>query len=842
MIVDASNKVASRSILLSFAAAAAVLTAFVTERATFARIDSNNNSAEQSIRDTSTLILFEDERMTRTAQLRVLDPTNSKWSREYEASAVALAGVIQDAPKASQAIGESLERVRGADAELQRLEQRALLQAKRGRPQEAMAVLSSSAYREAKASLRAGAYQMLWRGTEEATFRSEAREKQSTAVLALIVLLAAGLFWLLWRRLKAALGRFTNEYSAKEDELRSMATLDPLTGVLNRRSIVEGIREVITSAAASEGNFAVLTLDLDGFKPVNDTFGHAAGDYVLKEVAARLQNICPSSKIARLGGDEFAIVEVCDDRDAPFKIARAIVDSLSAPYPYGGEGLEVDLKVGTSVGIALYPRDGQDPETLLRLSDMALYAAKREGGSTLRFFKPRMRSQMRTLALDPDAPALERRRVERAPSSSGAATVCELFRPEAAGEAAPHHPLDRLLHVVRTHLNMDVAFLSEFTRGERIFRHVQERPKQQTIRVGGSDPLEDSYCQLVVDGRLPELIPDTSLVSAAMALPVTAALPVGAHMSVPIVLGDGRVYGTFCCFSFNADQSLNERDMQMMRTFAQLAADQIDGDVQAADRREKLERIRAMLETDQLTIVYQPIYDIQKRKIEGVECLARFAGSPDRPPNEWFSEAAEVGLGVELEMAAVRMSVQALPYLPSDLYLTVNVSPETVLSGELETVVRSVPDKRIVLEFTEHSVISDYAVLQEALKTLRPFARVAIDDAGAGYASLRHILDLRPDIIKLDISLTTHIENDPSRRALATSLIGFAARTGAKLLAEGIETYSELRALQDLGVEYGQGYYLSRPMPLIKLTQFILGTRAEDPAQGYATERVRRSA
>lgn len=133
-----------------------------------------------------------------------------------------------------------------------------------------------------------------------------------------------------------------------------------------------------------------------------------------------------------------------------------------------------------------------------------------------------------------------------------------------------------VLRAVRSHLGMDVGFVSEFVGGQRVFRHVDSSLANPPIQEGGSDPLETGYCQRVVDGRLPELMPDTAAVPAAMALPVTAALPVGAHLSVPIRLRDGSVYGTFCCFSFAPDRTLNERDLATLRAFAELAANWID--------------------------------------------------------------------------------------------------------------------------------------------------------------------------------------------------------------------------------------------------------------------------
>jgi EAL domain-containing protein (putative c-di-GMP-specific phosphodiesterase class I) len=225
--------------------------------------------------------------------------------------------------------------------------------------------------------------------------------------------------------------------------------------------------------------------------------------------------------------------------------------------------------------------------------------------------------------------------------------------------------------------------------------------------------------------------------------------------------------------------------------------------------------IRTIISQRQFSIAYQPIYSLIENRVAGLECLTRFSTLPSRPTEEWFSEAAEVGLGVELELAVMRMALAGFPLLPADVYVAVNVSPATVLSGKLKGAIASVPADRIVLEITEHAHISDYNELMRAFQPLRNRGvRLAVDDAGAGYASLRHILSLQPHFIKLDMSLTRNIDSDTARRALASALIEFAAKTGSEIVAEGVETASELKALQALGVKTAQGYYLGRPMPL----------------------------
>ncbi|QBI18239.1 EAL domain-containing protein [Egibacter rhizosphaerae] len=225
--------------------------------------------------------------------------------------------------------------------------------------------------------------------------------------------------------------------------------------------------------------------------------------------------------------------------------------------------------------------------------------------------------------------------------------------------------------------------------------------------------------------------------------------------------------------------------------------------------------IRTVLERGHLRIVYQPIVDLATGDVVGVEALSRFPEPPQNPPDVWFAHAATLGLGIPLEVLAVRRAVEVLDQLPASAYLSVNVSPAAAASDELARALADVPVDRLVLEITEHAEVSDYAALNAAVDRLRARgARLAVDDTGSGFASMRHVLRLAPDIVKLDTTLTSDIDSDSFLRALGFSLRSFASAIDAEVVAEGIETGRELDALRFLGVRYGQGYYLRPPGPL----------------------------
>jgi EAL domain-containing protein (putative c-di-GMP-specific phosphodiesterase class I) len=207
--------------------------------------------------------------------------------------------------------------------------------------------------------------------------------------------------------------------------------------------------------------------------------------------------------------------------------------------------------------------------------------------------------------------------------------------------------------------------------------------------------------------------------------------------------------------------------------------------------------------------VFQPVLDLASGQIIGFEALTRFADG--LRPDLRFLEAAGAGLGLELEIACLRAALRESPRLPADTWLSLNVSPELAINQGALISLLALTDRPIVLEITEHVPVESYPLLMGALRDLRQFVRLAVDDAGSGYAGLQHILEIQPDIMKLDISLVRGVDHDPGRHAMIAAMVAFARETGAAVLAEGVETPDELAALRALGVDLGQGYLLGRP-------------------------------
>lgn len=237
----------------------------------------------------------------------------------------------------------------------------------------------------------------------------------------------------------------------------------------------------------------------------------------------------------------------------------------------------------------------------------------------------------------------------------------------------------------------------------------------------------------------------------------------------------------------------------------------------APEGQEIRQRIDRLFATRTLITAFQPIRHLGTGEIIGAEALTRFVSSPVRSPEQWFVEADSIGRGRDLEFLAVETALLAAADLPAHIYVAVNLSPSACLGPRLSDIVRDSglnPD-RLVVELTERSPVADYARLSAALGPLRSAGvRIAVDDVGAGFSSMRHVLRLSPELIKLDRTIIAGIDNDPNQRALCGAMVSFSSQIGASLIAEGIETHAELTAVTEMGVNTGQGYLLGRPSVL----------------------------
>lgn len=255
-----------------------------------------------------------------------------------------------------------------------------------------------------------------------------------------------------------------------------------------------------------------------------------------------------------------------------------------------------------------------------------------------------------------------------------------------------------------------------------------------------------------------------------------------------------------------AHAELSER----MTVAAEIREDGAEFDAELRRERATRRRILGVIDREEFHVVYQPICNLQTGKVVGHEALARF---PDeRSPEAWFADARGCGLAAPLELGVIRKAIEVFDAWRPSAYLAVNLSPATLMRAEIESLCEAFDASSLVIEMTEHTEVDNYGALAERVNRLRLLGlRFAVDDAGAGFASLRHVLKMRPDFIKLDRSITQGIDSKLAHQALITALLTFAEGTSAELVAEGIETSAEAMTLRRLGVTYGQGYHLGRP-------------------------------
>jgi EAL domain-containing protein (putative c-di-GMP-specific phosphodiesterase class I) len=287
----------------------------------------------------------------------------------------------------------------------------------------------------------------------------------------------------------------------------------------------------------------------------------------------------------------------------------------------------------------------------------------------------------------------------------------------------------------------------------------------------------------------------------------------GIRTSAQIPIHAGDEYFGMLMVASRADDSAAWMDdrMPMLTELAAFAgslmrATRSDDEHQATLRAE----IAVVIRTSAMHIAFQPIVSLTDGTVWGVEALTRF--DDGARPDERFAQAWRVGLGPELELACARLAIRDADRLPQDAGLTVNLSPQVIMAGDACPLVRSCV-RPLTLEVTEHVPIEDYTALRRALLECGP-AHVAVDDAGAGYASLRHILELQPDVVKLDIALVRHVDTDPARQSMVAGLVHYAQKAGLQLIGEGVETEAERDTLRALGVPLGQGYLFGRPAAL----------------------------
>ena len=374
------------------------------------------------------------------------------------------------------------------------------------------------------------------------------------------------------------------------------------------------------------------------------------------------------------------------------------------------------------------------------------------------------------------------------------------------------HRTQRLLELAHSHMGLELTYVAEFTGGRQLTRYAVGDLDRFGLAVDTGPTLDQTFCQRMVTGQIPNVINDATSDARVADLVASREGGVGAYIGVPLRLPDGTVYGSFCCLSGTADDTLDERAVRFLSMLADMMA--VDLQVERERDQERM-AISSLVHGEQIGIACQPIVDLRTGSIMGLEALARFP-EPFQRPDQTFARAHELDreLGIDLEGLALQQALKLLPSLGTEQYLSVNLSPAvlTELINRDKGAQAELPLSRIVVEITEHEVINNYAALTAVLRPYRDRGlRISIDDAGAGYASFHHVVELGPDFIKVDRSLVDGLAHDRARRVAVTGFVLLAVELGCTVIAEGVEQLDDLAALRDMGVEAAQGYLLGRP-------------------------------
>jgi EAL domain-containing protein (putative c-di-GMP-specific phosphodiesterase class I) len=379
--------------------------------------------------------------------------------------------------------------------------------------------------------------------------------------------------------------------------------------------------------------------------------------------------------------------------------------------------------------------------------------------------------------------------------------------------------VDRLLATVRDRLDVDLVYLSRVTDHFQIVEATSGDATSFGLEPQTWIPLDETYCQRVLDGDLTYLVPDTSTEPITSALPVTEESGIGAYVGVPVRHRDGSLHGTLCGVSRSPQRTLSWRDVRFARVVARVIADELADD-DAADQLERAEDVRRLVAAGDLTVRFQPIVRLDGGDLVGVEALARFRDGSS--PFPVFGLPSSSAVDHELERVTLDAALAAIQHLPGGAYVSVNLAPAVILEGSIEDLISPREGHRLVIEVTERVPPSEHDDLRTAVEPLLDRGvRLAVDDIGSSFTSLHQALTLSPDILKLDVTLIRDLADDPHQRAVAEAVVALAERLHAEVIAEGIETEEMCDALRMLRVPYGQGHLLGRPAPL----QHLVGER-----------------
>ncbi len=432
---------ARHAALVALLGAAAIVGGFLAERAYFQSHMSAATGKLVEAHHAADMILLADERLTMSANM-VAATGEPRWIDRHEANIPLILDAIQEAVAlAPPAVADRFDaETRVANDRLVELERELFEAVRRGDTPAARAILDGQTYAHYKEILSSGTARFVEGMIASVSAERVAVQQRTTIALCVVLLLSIAGAAALWRALNKTLQRSEAALFEAERKIQTLAMNDLLTGLANRASLREGLHAALGRSDRNHTKLALLMIDLDRFKPINDRHGHMIGDLVLKGVAHRMARVLRRGEIrARYGGDEFvAVVEYASDDEIPRTVSKRLIEELSEPMTFDG----LTVQIGASVGLAVYPTDAKTEEDLIRKADIALYRAKHEGRGSVRFYDSSM-------VTDIDARAKLEEELREAIAIDGIVPYFQPLIDLSTGELRGFEVLSRWQHPVR---------------------------------------------------------------------------------------------------------------------------------------------------------------------------------------------------------------------------------------------------------------------------------------------------------------------------------------------------------------------------------------------------------
>ncbi|WP_330439995.1 EAL domain-containing protein [Micromonospora sp. NBC_00821] len=649
------------------------------------------------------------------------------------------------------------------------------------------------------------------------------------------------------------------------NEQQHLAAADPLTGLPNRKALLAEVAEQVhlhaerTARGEPDGQLALLLIDLDRFKNVNDALGHAVGDRLLVEVSARLTDMQPRPQmIARLGGDEFAIVMTgLTDVGQARELADRVVEALAEPVPLDG----LPLDVGGSIGIALFPEHGEDFATLMRHADVAMYDAKHRNDTVAVYAPESDHNSAERLGLLADL----RRVLETSPSAEGPFDADAESAVEGQGEGTEPDGNDRHGVPSDAERTADVPLVAS-----------------AEVRGGDGAALPTGA---PAEGALPGAASDRAGLAADPASAVVTARPVAARwwarrrrtdaelvhsdeLINRIATGADPIRGRNARATVAGARSGPARERRAGGVIGRRSPNGsavgkgrngARRDVGPGTPGQPLESTGWAHADDEpaddageITMYYQPQIAIATGEVVGVEALLRWR-HPRRgmvDPEELIRVAEQSAVMRLLTRRVVDDVVEQLAKWSAagiGLRAALNVSVRDLHTGEIADQIADrlarygVPAERLQVEITEGALMADpRRVLATISRLHRIGVAIALDDFGTGYSSLQHLRRLPLSEVKVDRSFVLGMADDADDAAIVRSMIELAGALGLRVVAEGVEDERTWRMLHAAGCDAAQGWFYARPMPAEELVTWLARYRPVRPTGGLPQPDVAR--